>query len=154
MTATWEHFLSARARNRDDAELAMILTGPPPGVLAATGGFPNPETFAGPAIGEIAARLVRDEPGVVLQYGPSEGLASVRAYLRERQEQVQGLRPAPDELTLTSGGMECIDLVGKTLLDPGDDVAVEAPTYLGALMAFSGYRARVTGAPMDEDGLD
>ena len=54
---------------------------------------------------------------------------------------------------VTSGGMECIDLLCRTLLDPGDDVAVEAPTYLGAITAFEGYQARLTGIPMDEDGM-
>ena len=54
---------------------------------------------------------------------------------------------------VTSGGMECIDLLCRTLLDPGDGVAVEAPTYLGAIMAFEGYQASLTGIPMDEDGM-
>ena len=131
---------SQRAHNRGAAELATILAGPPPGALSMSGGFPNPATFPTDDLDEIVARLLRDEPGVALQYAPSEGIPSVREYLLDRQEHLQGRRPEPAELTVTSGGMECIALVCQALLDPGDTVAVEAPTYLGALMAFAGAR--------------
>jgi 2-aminoadipate transaminase len=137
-----------------DNELATILAGAPPGVLSLAGGFPNPDTFPTDAIAEIVARLLRDEPGIALQYTAPEGIPSVREYLRERQEQLQGVRPDSAELMVTSGGMECIALVCQSLLEPGDTVAVEAPTYLGALMAFRRAEAEVAPIPMDDDGLD
>jgi 2-aminoadipate transaminase len=77
----------------------------------------------------------------------------VREYLLDRQEQLQGRRPERTELIVTSGGMECISLVCHSLVDPGDTIVVEAPTYLGALMAFAGFEADVQGIPMDGDGL-
>ena len=89
-------------------------------MLSVTGGFPNPQTFPTDALDELVARLVRDDPGVALQYAPGEGLASFRDYLIDRQEQLQGRRPTLDELMVTSGGMECIQLVCQALLDPGD----------------------------------
>src|SRR3954451_22268065 len=150
----WQSMLSTRARAGTDPELAIILAGPPPGTLGMTGGFPNAATFPTEELAEIAARLVRDEPGLALQYTPSEGIPSVRSYMIERVAALQGREPAWEELTVTSGGMECIDLLSRSMLDAGDDVAVEAPTYLGATMAFAGYRARLTGVPMDADGLD
>ena len=146
--------LSRRARVEVDGELATILAGPPPGTLGMTGGFPNPATFATELLVEIAERLVRDEPGIALQYTASEGIPSVREYLIDRVETTQGRRPEWAELGVTSGGMECIDLVSRTLLDPGDAVVVEAPTYLGAIMAFARYQAELTGIPMDEHGMD
>src|SRR5215217_2189273 len=149
----WSRAFSQRARNAGDAELAAILAGSPPGVLSVTGGFPNPATFPAELLDEIVAGLLRDDPGVALQYAPSEGIPSVREYLLERQEGTQGRRPELEELIVTSGGMECIALAGLSLLDPGDAVVVEAPTYLGALMAFAGFDAEITGIPMDEDGL-
>jgi 2-aminoadipate transaminase len=149
----WGEMLSRRARTEIDGELAIILAGPPPGTLGMTGGFPNPATFATELLVEIAARLVRDEPGIALQYTASEGIASVREYLLDRVEALQGRRPQWGELGVTSGGMECIDLVSRTLLDPGDDVVIEAPTYLGAIMAFARYQAQLTGIPMDEHGM-
>ena len=149
----WTRAFSQRALNQGDAELATILAGSPPGVLSVSGGFPNPATFPTEVLDEIVAGLLRDDPGVVLQYAPSEGIPSVREYLLERQEQLQGRRPETAELIVTSGGMECINLAGLALLDPGDAVVVEAPTYLGALMAFAGFDAEVAGVPMDEAGL-
>ena len=141
-----------RAQNQND-ELTAILAGSPEGVLSLAGGFPNPATFPTEVIDEIVAKVMRDEPGVALQYGPCEGLLSVREYLCDRQEQVQGVRPSLDELVVTSGGMECIALVCQSLIDPGDVVAVEGPTYLGALMAFERYEAEIEAVPMDADGL-
>ena len=151
MASTFE--FARRAQNRGAAELATILAGPPPGALSMSGGFPNPETFPTADLDEIVARLLRDEPAIALQYAPSEGIPSVREFLIERQEQLQGRRPASDELTVTSGGMECIALLCQALLEPGDTVAVEAPTYLGALMAFAAAEVEVEGIAMDAGGL-
>jgi 2-aminoadipate transaminase len=142
-----------RAQNRGAAELSTILAGPPPGALSMSGGFPNPQTFPTGDLDEIVARLLRDEPGVALQYAPSEGIPSVREFLIDRQERLQGRRPEPAELTVTSGGMECIALLCQALLDPGDTVMVEAPTYLGALMAFAAAEVEIEGIEMDAGGL-
>ena len=142
-----------RTEARGGDELATILAGSPPGVLSMTGGFPNPATFPGDVLEDIAARILREDAAVALQYAPVAGLASVREYLRDRLEATQGRRPADGELMVTSGGMECITLAGLSLLDPGDTVLVEAPTYLGALMAFGGLEARIEGIATDEDGL-
>ena len=144
----------ARARwSSVSTELATILAGAPPGVLSLAGGFPNPKTFPTTEIAEIVTRLMRDDPGVALQYTAPEGIPSVREYLRDRQEQLQGRRPELEELMVTSGGMECIALTCRGVLAPGDTVVVEAPTYLGALMAFEHAGLAVEGVPMDEDGL-
>jgi 2-aminoadipate transaminase len=142
-----------RTRLRGGDELTAILAGSPPGVLSMTGGFPNPATFPTDEVGEIAARLARDDPAVALQYTPVAGIASVREYLIDRQEQTQGRRPDAAELIVTSGGMECIALMCQALIDPGDAIAVEAPTYLGALMAFAAAEAEIAAIPTDEDGL-
>jgi len=149
--ADWSGLFAHRAGLRGGEELAAILAGVPDGVLPLTGGFPNASTFATDVLGDIAARVLRDEPGLALQYTPVEGIASVREYLSERQEALQGVRP--EALMVTSGGMECLALVCSALLDPGDAIAVEGPTYLGALMAFRGAEADVHEIPMDEDGL-
>jgi 2-aminoadipate transaminase len=143
----------ARRAQKQNDELTTILAGSPEGVLSLAGGFPNPASFPSELLDELMTRLLRDEPGVALQYAPCEGIRSVREYLIERQEQLHGRRPELEELIVTSGGMECIALACQSLLDPGDTVAVEAPTYLGALMAFERYEAVVEGIETDEDGL-
>jgi 2-aminoadipate transaminase len=150
---SWSTSFSRRALNGGGAELSAVLAAVPPGVLSLMGGLPNPATFPTGILDEIAARLLRDEPRVVLQYTPGEGLLSVREYLVDRQEQLHGRRPDLAELMVTSGGMEAITLACQAMLDPGDTVVVEAPTYLGALMAFARYEAEVDGIPMDEEGM-
>ena len=152
-TGDWSHAFARRAANRGDAELSAILAGAPPGVLSMMGGFPNPSTFPTEVLDEIVTRLVRDDPGAALQYTASEGIPSVREYLCDRQQQLQGRRPELPELIVTSGGMEAIALACQSMIDPGDAILVEAPTYLGALMAFAGAEADVEGIPMDDDGL-
>jgi 2-aminoadipate transaminase len=148
-----EFGLARRTRLRGGEELAAILAGNPPGVLSMTGGFPNPATFPTGELDEIAARLVRDDAAVALQYTPAAGIASVREYLVDRQEQLQGRRPGDAELIVTSGGMECIALMCQALVDPGDAVAVERPSYLGALMAFGAAEAELAAIATDADGL-
>src|SRR5919198_2785697 len=145
--------LARRTRLRGGDELNAILAGSPPGVLSMTGGFPNPATFPTDEVDEIAARLVREDAAVALQYTPCEGIASVREYLIDRQQQLQGRRPERSELIVTSGGMECIALMCQTLIDPRDTIVVEAPSYLGALMAFNGAQADLVAVAMDDDGL-
>ena len=142
-----------RTRLPGGNELATILAGSPPGVLSMTGGFPNPATFPTDELDEIAGRLLREDAAVALQYTACEGIPSVRDYLVERQAQLQGRRPDRSELIVTSGGMECITLMCQALVDPGDAVVVEAPTYLAALMALGRAEAETVAIPMDDDGL-
>ena len=146
------HAFARRTRLRGD-ELTAILAGSPPGVLPMTGGFPNPATFPTGELDQLAARLVREDASVALQYTPSEGIASVREYLLDRQEQLQGRRAERAELIVTSGGMDCIALMCQALIDPGDTIAVEAPSYLGALTAFAGAEAEAVAIEMDDEGL-
>jgi 2-aminoadipate transaminase len=87
------------------------------------------------------------------QYAPTRGLAGPLDALAGRLESMQGRRPADDELVITSGAIEALELVSRSFLDGGDLVIVEGPTYLGAIMAFRGYEAQIAGVPMDEHGL-
>ena len=149
--ADWSASFAARTRRRS-AEVTAILAATPPGVLSLAGGFPHPETFPAGAVDELVAKILRDEPAA-LQYTPSDGVPGLREYLRERQGRLQGRTPDGAELLVTSGGMEAIALACQAMVDPGDTIAVEAPTYLGALMAFAGFEATLVEIPMDGDGL-
>jgi 2-aminoadipate transaminase len=149
----FRHAFARRTQLAGGSVLATILAGSPPGVLSMTGGFPNSKTFPTAELDEIARRLLREDSAVAMQYTPCEGLPSVRDYLVERQEQLQGRRPETAELIVTSGGMECITLMCQALVDPGDRVVVESPTYLAALMALGRAEADPVAIAMDEDGL-
>jgi len=150
----WTSGLARRTRALGGGEITAILAlAGATDVITFSGGFPDPATFPANVLSGIAARLITDDPGVALQYSATEGLAGVRAYVTSRLGSLQGRAPAPGELMITSGGIDCMELVAKSYVDPGDVVAVEAPTYLGAIMAFRGYEADVRGVPVDGDGM-
>jgi 2-aminoadipate transaminase len=150
----WDSGLARRTHAIGGGEITAILAlAGATDVITFSGGFPDPATFPTRVLAEIAARLITDEPGVALQYSATEGLAGVRDYVAGRIASVQGRAPGASELMITSGGIDCMELVAKSYLDPGDTVVVEAPTYLGAIMAFRGYEADVHGVPVDSDGM-
>jgi 2-aminoadipate transaminase len=150
----WDSGLARRAHALGGGEITAILAlAGATDVITFSGGFPDPATFPTRVLADIAARLITDDPGVALQYSATEGLAGVRDYVAGRIASVQGRAPGASELMITSGGIDCMELVAKSYLDPGDTVVVEAPTYLGAIMAFRGYEADVHGVPVDSDGM-
>jgi len=150
----WSAGLARRAKALGGGEITAILAlAGATDVITFSGGFPDPATFPAGALAEIAAALITREAGVALQYSATEGLAGVRDYVSGRLAALEGLAPGAGELMITSGGIDCMELVAKSYVDAGDVVAVEAPTYLGAIMAFRGYEADVRGVPVDRDGM-
>jgi 2-aminoadipate transaminase len=150
----WDERLARRTHALGGSEITAILSlAGATDVITFSGGFPEPALFQTGTLADIAARLIADEPGVVLQYAATEGLASVRDYVSGRLAEAEGRAPGAGELMITSGGIDCMELLAKSYLDPGDVVVVEAPTYLGGLMAFRGYEADVRGVPVDDAGM-
>ena len=125
-----------------------------PGLISFAGGFPDPLTFPRERASQLLAEFAEAGEAQAFQYAPTRGLAGPLDALAGRIETLQGRRPADDELLVTSGGMEALELVGKSFLDRGDVVVVEAPTYLGAIMAFRSFEAEVVAVPLDAHGLD
>ena len=150
----WTASFARRTQALGGGEITAILAlAGATDVITFSGGFPDPETFPSDVLGEIARRLLAEDAAVALQYAPSQGLAGLRDYLSGRIGSLQGERPGPGELMITSGGIDCLELVAKSLVDPGDAAVVEAPSYLGAIMAFRGYEADLRGVPMDDGGM-
>jgi 2-aminoadipate transaminase len=150
----WDERLARRTHALGGSEITAILSlAGASDVITFSGGFPEPATFPTGVLADIAARLIADEPGVALQYSATEGLAGVREYVSGRLADQEGRRPGAGELMITSGGIDCMELLAKSYVDPGDVVVVEAPTYLGAIMAFRGYEADVRGVPLDDGGM-
>jgi 2-aminoadipate transaminase len=150
----WEASIARRTQTLGGGEITAILAlAGATDVITFSGGFPDPATFPTATLSEIATRLITSDPGVALQYSATEGITSVRDYVSGRLASLAAREPGDGELMITSGGIDCLELVAKTYLDPGDLVIVEAPTYLGAIMAFRGYEARVHGVPVDAGGL-
>jgi len=125
-----------------------------PGIISFAGGFPDSAMFDVQGIREASERALRDEPGAALQYGATEGYNPLREQLATfmQSKGVTGLHT--DELIVTTGSQQALDLVGKTLLDPQDTVLVESPTFLATIQCFRLYGPTVMGVPVDEDGVD
>jgi 2-aminoadipate transaminase len=150
----WSAGLAQRTRTLGGGEITAILAlAGATDVITFSGGFPDPATFPTEILGQIAGRLIAGDAAVALQYTATEGIARVRDYVAGRLESLEGARPGPGELMITSGGIDCMELLAKSYVDPGDVVVVESPTYLGGIMAFRGYEADVRGVPMDDDGM-
>jgi 2-aminoadipate transaminase len=150
----WDAGLARRTKVLGGGEITAILAlAGASDVITLSGGFPDPATFPTNVLSEIAARLIAEDPGVALQYSATEGISGVRDYVSGRLTELERRTPAGGELMITSGGIDCLELIAKSYIDAGDVVVVEAPTYLGAIMAFRGYEADVRGVPVDADGL-
>ena len=151
----WEELFAARTRNDAGDGITVILGYlANPDLISFAGGFPDPETFPAEQTAAIMHELASAGDTAAFQYAPTRGLAGTRDAMASRIDALQGARPADDELLVTSGGIEALELVAKSFLDKGDVVVVEGPTYLGAIMAFRGFEARVDAVPLDDDGLD
>ena len=153
-TRRWDDLFAARTRGNVGEGIADILAFLGlPDVISFAGGFPDPLTFPRERASTLLAEFAADGEASAFQYAPTRGLAGPRDALAGRLEALQGRRPAEDELLITSGAIEGLELVAKSFLDRGDLVVVEGPTYLGAIMAFRGFEAEVVAVPMDEHGL-
>ncbi|MFN7197320.1 MAG: PLP-dependent aminotransferase family protein, partial [Hylemonella sp.] len=123
-----------------------------PGIISFAGGFPDSAMFDVEGLREAAQRALADEPGAALQYGATEGYNPLREQLAAFMA-AKGATVAPDGLIVTTGSQQALDLIGKTLVDPGSTVLVEAPTFLATIQCFRLYGAQVIGAPIDAQGV-
>jgi 2-aminoadipate transaminase len=152
---TWEALFAERTRaGAGDGIAAILALVANPDLISFAGGFPDPQTFPAERAAQLMAELAAAGDASAFQYAPTQGLAGTRDALASRLETLQGARPADDELLVTSGGIEALELAAKSFLDAGDTVVVEGPTYLGAIMAFRSFEANVVAVPLDDDGLD
>jgi 2-aminoadipate transaminase len=149
----YESFLSRDARSfRPSAIRAFAKLINDPNIISFAGGVPNPETFPAGTIAEIAAQVVREKRAVSLQYGPTRGLPrlceSIASICRER-----GIACDTNDVLTTTGSQQALDLIAHTLLDPGDVVAVELPTYIGGSASFFARSAELVGVAQDDEGI-
>ena len=149
----WDaHWASAVGNISSSAIRELLKVIEQPGVISFAGGLPAPECFPAEEIGLAAERVLAREAGRVLQYGPTEGFPPLRDFLIELMRG-RGLPVGLANLLVTSGSQQALDIIAKLLVDPGDLVVVEDPTYVGALQAFRPYRPTFATLPMDDQGL-
>jgi 2-aminoadipate transaminase len=151
---SWNELFAVRTRGEVGGGIADILAlAANTELISFSGGFPDPETFPAEVAVELLRELVESGDTTAFQYAPTRGLPGPLDAFASRIEATQGRRPEEPELLVTSGGIEALELLGKSFLDAGDLVIVEGPTYLGAIMAFRSFEADVAAVSMDEHGL-
>lgn len=124
-----------------------------PGVISFAGGFPDSAMFDVDGIAEAARRALADEPGAALQYGATEGYQPLREQLARFMAHKGAEGVAPEQLIVTTGSQQALDLLGKCLVDPGSKAIVEGPTFLATIQCFRLYGADLVSAPIDGDGV-
>ena len=122
-----------------------------PGIISLAGGLPSPDSFPIEAMREATQRVLRDHPREALQYAASEGFGPLREWVAADLT-AQGLVADASQVLITTGSQQGLDLAGKVLIDAGSQVAVESPTYLGALQAFAPYEPEIVSIAGDADG--
>ncbi|HET6876356.1 MAG TPA: PLP-dependent aminotransferase family protein [Jatrophihabitans sp.] len=150
----WTGRFARRTQGRDGTLSAILALANASGVINFSGGFPDHSLFPTETLEGLVDKLLHEDASVALQYAPSEGIASTRDALAGQLERSQGRRPGAAELMVTSGGIDAITLIAKSMLDPGDTVVVEEPSYVGAVTGFTSFDAKVAAVPIDVDGLD
>ncbi|HVT00439.1 MAG TPA: PLP-dependent aminotransferase family protein [Solirubrobacterales bacterium] len=123
-----------------------------PEVISLAGGLPDTSTFPAQSFAAQMTRIAQESAAEALQYGPTEGFDETKDCIVEVMA-AEGMLPDPDDVVVTTGGQQAIDLITKTLIDPGDVVICEAPTYPGAVPVFCSYQADVRQVEMDDDGM-
>jgi 2-aminoadipate transaminase len=149
-TSPWK--MARRAERMNPSVIREILKiTEKPGIISLAGGLPSPDSFPIEAMRQATALVLRDAPREALQYAASEGFAPLREWVAAHMA-AQGVFVDASQVLITTGSQQGLDLVGKVLIDAGSTVAVEAPTYLGALQAFAPYEPEVVTVPCDDDG--
>ena len=124
-----------------------------PGIISFAGGFPDSAMFDVEGIQAAVDQALREEPGAALQYGATEGYNPLREQLAAFMAGKGVADLAPEQLIVTTGSQQALDLLGKTLINPGDKVIVEGPTFLATIQCFRLYGADLVSAPVDGDGV-
>lgn len=124
-----------------------------PGIISFAGGAPDPNLFPKKEFAEIAKEILETQGNVALQYGITEGYAPLRDWTRDRLKS-QGILKEDDDVIIVSGGQQGIDLASKSLINAGDGVVCEEPSFIGGLNSFRSYNAELFGVPVQADGLD
>lgn len=150
-----EYLFSDRVQTLKPSAIREILkSATAPGMISLSVGNPAPEAFPATEIGEISSQIFRQRPIDALQYNVTEGYPPLRRTLTEYMKERHGAGREFDDLLITSGAQQVMDLATKSLCNAGDVVICEAPSFIGSLNSFRSYQVRLRGVPMESDGID
>jgi len=153
MSTAWTSRYAQRAKSiKSSAIRELLKITQRPEIISFAGGLPAPDVFPVERFREACCKVLEKNGPQALQYGPTEGYEPLREMIA-RHTARYGVKAKPENVLITSGSQQALDLIGKLMINPGDRVLVEAPTYLGALQAFNVYGAEYVAVPSDNDGL-
>ncbi len=153
MQTPWDNRFAQRTQRMGSSAIRELLKlTEQPDIISFGGGMPAPDVFPIEEFSEACQRVLKDSGPQALQYGPTEGYRPLREMI-VRHSVRYGIEITPDNVLITSGSQQALDLLGKILINRGDHVLVESPTYLGALQAWNAYGAEYITVPMDEHGM-
>lgn len=153
MTTPWNRRYAQRTQRMGSSAIREILKlTQKPEVISFAGGLPAPEVFPVEAFRAAADRVLREQGSQALQYGTTEGYGPLRQWIVDYMARY-GIEASVENVLITSGSQQALDLIGKILINPGDLILTENPTYLGALQAWRAYQADFISVPIDDDGL-
>jgi len=153
MQTPWDYRYAQRTQRMGSSVIRELLKyTEQPDVISFAGGLPAPDVFPVDEFADACQRVLRDLGAQALQYGTTEGYIPLREMIA-RHSARYGIDITLDNILVTSGSQQALDLLGKIFINPGDRILVEAPTYLGALQAWNAYGAEYVSVPMDEDGM-
>lgn len=153
MAAPWAHRYAQRTKTAKSSIIRELLKlTQRPEVISFAGGLPAPEIFPVERFREACQKVLTTNPSTALQYGPTEGYRPLRELIVAHMARY-GILATVDNILITSGSQQALDLIAKLLINRGDRILVESPTYLGALQAFDLMGAEYVTVPIDDDGL-
>ncbi len=152
-TTDWESKLATRTKRMGRSVIRELLKFTQmPDIISFAGGLPAPEVFPVREFRESSSFVLDESPERALQYGMTEGFLPLRRYLADKVSKY-GIPAVPENILMTNGSQQALDLLGKVFISPGDTVLTEAPTYLGAIQAWNAYEPRFVTVPLDDDGM-
>jgi 2-aminoadipate transaminase len=153
-TDPWADVYASRVESmRSSAVRDLFEAASRPDIISLSGGMPDIRELDLESVAEVAAAAVLQEGVAGLQYGDTQGRPQTKELIGQFMLDLD-VHVTPNDLTVTTGGQQALDLLAKTFLNPGDLIITEGPTYLGALQAFSAYQPEVLSVEMDEQGMD
>lgn len=153
MITPWEQRYAQRTQRMESSAIRELLKlTEKPDIISFGGGLPAPEVFPVEQITAACQRVLAEQGAKALQYSTTEGYMPLRELIA-RHTNRYGINVTPENIMITSGSQQALDLLGKILINPGDRILVESPTYLGAIQAWRAYGAEFVSVPMDEDGM-
>ncbi len=154
MPISWEQHFAQRTRLMHGSAIRELLkVTERPDFISFAGGLPAPEVFPVEEVAAAAQQILQQQGAQALQYGATEGYRPLREFIAQQMTEEAGFPVAVENVLITTGSQQALDLLGKILVDPGDRLLVESPTYLAALQAWNAYGARYHEVAADKQGL-